>query len=68
MTYEVIVTLFQGKFLIYRYFCPITKMQVTGIPEHIKIAEEVNELREKVDEIDECRKTDHSQVLTTKCL
>jgi len=63
--YENIVTLMQGKILLYRNFCPVTKMQATGIPEHFKIAEEVNSLKEKVDEIEQCRKRDHSQVLCT---
>ena len=65
ITYENIVTLLPERMLIYRNFCETTKMQATRFPEHFKIAEEVNTLKEKVNEIEECRKRDHSQILNT---
>ena len=40
-------------------------MRATGIPEHFKSAEEVNTLKEKVNEIEECRKRNHSKILKT---
>jgi hypothetical protein len=40
-------------------------MQATGIPEHYKIAEEVNILKERINEMENERKRDHSTILGT---
>lgn len=60
--FENVVTFLQDKVLTGRNFCPITNMQATGIPAHFKIAEEVNSMKARMEELHDYIKKEYETI------